>query len=279
MYLCQKHNIPVYEVDNINEDHSYGILDSLSLDLIIVIGWCQLLSPRILKIPKVGVVGAHASLLPHNKGSAPVNWALIRDEKLTGNTLMWLDEGVDSGKIIDQYPIPIRDYDTCKTLYDGVAWSNYQMLRKLIFLLERGEKPGLTQPPSFEDILPRRRPEDGLIHWLWDSRKVYDFVRALTKPYPGAFSFFDGKKWYLWNCSLLPIDTPGNPGCIIGSVVSPIESSCGLMVGCGKGAVILLEIENEEGEVLKGYELSGLNWKGKVLSSGQEYSCNSSTPG
>jgi methionyl-tRNA formyltransferase len=97
--------------------------------MVFVIGWTQILRPETLKLATIGMIGAHASLLPHNRGRAPINWALIRGEKQTGNSLIWLAEDVDSGDIIDQTVIPISPYDTCASLYTRVGESNKEMIR------------------------------------------------------------------------------------------------------------------------------------------------------
>jgi len=118
-------------------------------------------------------------------------------------------------------------------------------------------------------VLPRRRPADGLIDWSQRGGAVYDFVRALTKPYPGAFGWLDGKRWRIWQAALVP-GTPGpaRPGEVIGPVVCPLEASCGQLVACGTGAVLLLELEADDGEILRGRRLSEQPWSGKVWTNG-----------
>lgn len=263
--LCELYNTPIYETTNINDDNSYQILKNLALDIVFVIGWSQILSPRILNTASIGMIGAHASLLPHNRGSAPVNWAIIKGEKQTGNTLMWLSEGVDEGDIINQSDFPITIYDTCATLYEKVARSNKEMIIKLIPKLMLGERPKLVQQKMDNEILPRRRPKDGIIDWHKSSLEVYNFVRALTKPYPGAFSWLDGDLWCIWRCALLPVLLCHGltPGQVIGSMYSPESSACGQVVSCGSGAVIILEAECEDGRQLSGSALSELEWIGK----------------
>ena len=263
--LCQLHNIPFYEIKNINDDEVYDLLKSYSLDILIVIGWSQILSQRILEVTKFGAIGSHASLLPHNRGSAPVNWSIIKGERITGNTLMWLDHGVDTGKIIDQIPIPITNFDTCSTIYTEVSKTNYVMIRKFLSKFEvKKELLGVSQIGNNEENLPRRKPSDGLINWSKSNQEIYNFIRAITKPYPGAYSYMDNKKWIIWKVALLPNRDNNNPGIIEGIVVSPNEEACGLMVTCSLGAIIILEMENEEGDIISGYDFASLNWKGRM---------------
>lgn len=266
--ICEKYEIPTYEVVNINDADAIQLLAKLDLDLVFVIGWTQIVHAEALQLAKIGMVGAHASLLPHNRGRAPINWVLIRGEEKTGNTLMWLDESVDSGNIIDQMEIPITPYDTCASLYDKVAQTNREMILRLLPRVAANERPGAPQIHLDEPLLPGRRPEDGRVDWSLSSSDLYNFVRALARPYPGAFSSLDGRRWKIWQCALLPGQTAANsvPGEVIGPVYSPVAEACGQVVACGKGTILLLEVENEAGEIFKGNQLSDQQWQGKVWS-------------
>src|SRR5437764_13734923 len=180
--LCQRFGVPLHEIVHINDAASRELLKSLALDVVFVIGWSQILGPETLALARVGMIGAHASLLPQNRGSAPINWALIRGECVGGNSLLWLAESVDAGAVIDQTQFPITPYDTSASLYGRVAVSNRDMILRLLPRLLRGERAGTPQPRADAGVLPRRRPADGLITWDQDARAVYNFVRALTKP-------------------------------------------------------------------------------------------------
>lgn len=266
--LGQRYGVPVHKIRNINDASSVDLLTSLDLDLVFVIGWSQIVKTEALNSVRLGMIGAHASMLPTNKGSAPINWALIKGQSATGNTLLWLDERVDAGRIIDQTPIPISEFDTCASLYGKVAASNKGMILKLIPELLSGKMPGMPQEIVSEEILPRRRPSDGLIDWTRKDTEIYDFIRALTRPYPGAFTFLDGKRWMVWHAARLPLTDllTSRTGGVIGPVVSPIAEACGLLVGCREGAILLLEIENEDGKRLIGKDLANLPWSGKAFS-------------
>jgi len=155
--LCQRYNIPLYQVASINDVEARELLRRLALDVVFVIGWSQILRPETLALARVGMIGAHASLLPQNRGSAPINWALIRGECVGGNSLLWLAESVDAGAVIDQTQFPITPYDTSASLYDRVAVSNRDMILRLLPRLLRGERPGTPQPRADAGVLPRRR--------------------------------------------------------------------------------------------------------------------------
>jgi methionyl-tRNA formyltransferase len=263
--LTCRFGVPLYRVANINSPEAVELLAGLDLDVAFVLGWSQIIRPPALTCCRVGMIGAHASLLPHSRGSAPINWALIRGDKQTGNTLQWLADGVDSGDIIDQVRFPITDYDTCATLYEKVAESNREMVLRLVPRLLNGVRPTRPQPPGDGSILPRRRPEHGLINWSQDSRAVYDFIRALARPYPGAFSHLDGARWFIWQAALPPGEAPAGAaaGVVLGPVLSPVEAACGQAVACGRGVIILLEVEDAKGCTWKGRGLSDQSWQGK----------------
>lgn len=260
---CKKYNVPYYTVSTIKGEDAYTILNKYQPDLLVVMGWSEILPARLLRIPRIGTVGTHAALLPHNRGSAPINWAIIHGEKETGNTMMWLDEQVDEGKIIDQSSFPITLYDSCKTLYDKVAVTNAVMLNKLLAKLEIGEE--ISYPitnKTNEPLLPRRQPKDGKINWNQNGEDIYNFIRALTKPYPGAFTFLNGKKYFVWKAALLPIPSKLMTGEIVGSSIGFEENTCGIVVSTLTVMLLITEIEDEEGKLYSGRELSELSLKG-----------------
>lgn len=262
---CARLGIPLYKVKNINEPESVALLRSLDLDLAFVIGWSQIVRPEALRTARIGMIGAHASLLPRHRGRAPVNWVMIRGETETGNSLIWLDPEVDRGDIIDQTRIPITPYDTCQTIYEQVADSNRAMILRALEQLSRGVRPGRPQPETDEPLLPGRTPKDGVVDWRQSARDTYNFIRALTRPYPGAFSTLDGERWLLWQAALLPEGTgEGAPGEILGPMWSPVDDACGQVVACGEGSLVLLEMEDAGGQVLRGPALSARDWTGRI---------------
>jgi len=269
--LCSRHKVPLLLVDDINATESVALLRKLELDLLLVIGWSQILGSQALGCAKLGAIGAHASLLPHNRGRAPVNWAIIHGDTQTGNTLMWLSPEVDKGEIIDQRAIPILPYDTCQTIYDKVAITNREMLCEVLPRLLRGERPGHAQPDDGGRLLPRRQPSDGQIEWAQPAKQVYDFIRAQTFPYPGAFSWLQGKCWTVWAAALLAdIETgPVRPGTVVGPLISPFAEASGQLVSCGQGMLALLKLQaRPDGAMLESYRLAEMEWAGRVWTNG-----------
>lgn len=261
--ICRSGGVEVAEVAHVNDPTSVATMRSWQADVIFVIGWSQILSEEALSCAAIGTIGAHASLLPRLRGSAPVNWAIIRGETTSGNSLMWLDAEVDNGDLVDQREFPITAYDTCATVYDRVAATNEEMILAALDEFEQGRLPRRPQGSVDEPLLPRRRPADGVVDWSAAAVDVHRFVRAITRPYPGAFSDLDGERTMIW--SSVELDgwtTTEPPGTVIGALRSPDPAACGLVVACGQGAIGLLEIENDTG-VLAGPELADQPWRGR----------------
>lgn len=231
--------IPILKVGDLNSGINVAKVNDLAPDLILVIGWTRLLGPALLRIPPLGCVGFHASLLPRYRGRAPVNWVLINGEEETGNTMFFLDEGVDTGDVIAQRRIPITIEDTCATLYRKVSDAATGMLAEHLPLLKVGKAPRMAQDHSKATVMPKRRPEDGIIDWGRGSRDLYNWVRALTHPYPGAFTRFDGKRLFIWETRDAGGAAGGPPG-----LVTAREGG-DLLVATGKGRLAIRSAQRE----------------------------------
>lgn len=252
--LSRRYNIPYHEIEHINHEASLELLRNLAPDVLCVIGWSQILSASALRTAGI-TIGAHASLLPEGKGSAPINWALIKGLKRTGNTLICLTEAVDRGDILAQCEFEIADDDTCATLYDKVAESNATMLLDVLEQIRRGTLQRRPQGTTSSALWPRRRPEDGIIDWNQSSEQIYNFIRALTRPYPGAFGFVSGVKVIIWRATReqTSVDVPA--GSIWHQRQDGNTASQLVGVRCTDGGIILNEIEVPGSGILQGEKL------------------------
>ena len=231
--LARAHGIEVRRCADINSADSVRHVRELRPDLMVVTGWTRLLSAELLGVPPRGVVGFHASLLPRYRGRAPVNWAILRGEARTGNTMMYLDAGTDTGDIIDQQAVPIGPDDTCATVYAKVGEAGADMLGRHLRALLDGTAPRRPQGPADGPPLPKRTPGMGITDWNRPARAVHDWIRALTWPYPGAFGFLAGRKIMLWASAL---DSAGAAG-VAGEVLGWDED--GVRVATADGAILL----------------------------------------
>jgi len=243
--------IPVLRVSNVNEPSCVAWIREKEPDLLLVVGWTRLVKDELLRVPKVACLGFHASLLPKYRGRAPVNWAIIRGETMTGNTMILLEPEADTGDIVAQKNIEITDEDDCRTIYEKVALTEVDMLEEVLPLIQQGVVPRRKQDDSQATVMPKRRPEDGRIDWRRSTRDVCNWVRALTQPYPGAFSVLDRQKVWIWAArgDRRPLirgnDKPGD-------VTKDTEGWP--LVATGDGWIRILEAQCEGGPKLSGRE-------------------------
>ena len=236
--------IPVLDGSRLGSPDVVAALTALDLDLMVVCGWTKLVPPAALAAARRGCVGFHASMLPRHRGRAPVNWAIINGERETGATMLMLDAGVDTGTILDQRPISIGVTDTCGTVYARVAAAGVAMFSELLPALLAGTARGVVQDPDAGDVLPRRTPEMGITDWNRSPAQVHDWVRALTHPYPGAFSVFDDRVLRLWRAEpAAPTSREDPPGVVLGC------DDRGVVVAVRDGTVRLLSVQDGAEEV------------------------------
>lgn len=235
--LAQQAGAPLLRTDDVNDPSFVHCLRELEPDLLVVVGWTRLIGRPLLAVPRHGCIGFHASLLPKNRGRAPVNWSILRGERTTGNTMMMLDPGADTGDIVDQRGTEIGPDDTCATVYGRVAELGAQMLREHMPALLVGCAPRRPQELPSGDPLPRRTPDMGVIDWNRAAREVHDWVRALTLPYPGAFSRLSGRTVMIWGTRPPSDSAPaGEPGRVLGCGAN------GLRVGTRGGSIVVTHV-------------------------------------
>ena len=228
---------PILSVSGKLNKHADAIRE-LRPDLLLAVGWYYTVPRTLREIAPLGAIGIHASLLPRFRGGAPVNWAIIEGETETGVSLFYLDDLVDAGDIIGQASFAIEFEDTCATVYDKVIRESCRLLEIHLPLIASGAAARVRQDESLATHYPQRRPEDGLIQWSWPARRIYDFVRAQTRPYPGAFTYSGSDKIFVWKS--IPLDNipSGKPGTLLR------RDACGeLDVATGSGVLRLLDFE------------------------------------
>jgi methionyl-tRNA formyltransferase len=244
---AQAAGVPVLFVRQVNEPRCVEWIRQLAPDLLLVIGWTQLLREEVLSIPKIACLGFHASLLPRYRGRAPINWALINGESETGNTMMVLEPGADEGDIVAQRRFPITDDDDCRTLYQKVGSSEVDMLAEVLPQIRLGTLPRRKQDSTQATIMPKRRPQDGGLDWGWSTRTLFNWVRALTHPYPGAFCRLGNRKLWVWKTerSDEPL-APRAPGSIV------LDEDGWPLAATSDGWLRLLRLQLEGGPEMSG---------------------------
>lgn len=175
----------------------------LKPDLILVAGWYYMVSRELRNVAPKGAIGLHGSLLPKYRGGAPLVWAMINGEKETGVTLFYLEDGVDEGDILGQEAFSLAETDTIADALGKLEEAAQRVLERTLPLLASGRAPRVPQNHAEATVFPQRSPEDGAIDWSWSSKRIRDFIRAQTRPYPGAFTRIAGKKVILWDAEVL----------------------------------------------------------------------------
>ncbi|MCW5906552.1 MAG: methionyl-tRNA formyltransferase [Chitinophagales bacterium] len=201
--IAEQRGIPFFEVDSVPgkklTDYT-SQLQELAPDVMLVLGWYYMVPKSVRNIAKAGAWGIHASLLPKYAGGAPLVWAIINGETQTGVTLFKLDNGVDDGDIICQQAFPIEKEDTIKEVYAKATEHSKLLLKQA--LTNINNVTFTPQDKSKIEVYPQRKPEDGEIDWNWDPERIKNFVRAQTKPYPGAYTIINNKKIILWDIDI-----------------------------------------------------------------------------
>ena len=195
-------SIPFFEVNSENGKRLSDFkseIKRLSAKVIIAAGWYYMVPKQIMSIPENGVWGLHASLLPNYAGGAPLVWAMINGEKETGVSLFKMDQGVDDGDIILQDKFAIDFDDNIKTLLEKALISSKKIL---LSALNQKIIKYYPQDKSKIKVYPQRSPDDGEINWSLSAEKIRNFVRAQTKPYPGAWTIIKNKKITIWDISI-----------------------------------------------------------------------------
>jgi methionyl-tRNA formyltransferase len=252
--LAGRHGTPVWIMQgNMNDPGLVAQIRGWKPDFMLVVGWYHLL-PRVIR-DIAPAAGLHASLLPDYSGGAPLAWVIINDEKKTGITLFLLSDGVDDGPIIGQVEVPIHFEDTIATLYERVEEAGLRLLKEHLPRVARGEASYTAQDETRRRIMPQRSPGDGAIDWGWPARQIYNFIRAQTRPYPGAFTYWGKEKIIIWKAGLLGsvMEERGLPGEIVGDL-SGVPGGA-FAVRCGDGRVLWAqEVQLAEGAAMSGVE-------------------------
>ncbi|MBV7332000.1 methionyl-tRNA formyltransferase [Chloroflexi bacterium TSY] len=189
-----------------NSDKYLQYIHRWTPHLLLALGWYYIIPRKVRESTPLGCAGIHASLLPKYRGGAPIPWAIINGEKETGVTFFYFDDGVDTGDIIAQKSFSIDDVDTCRTVYEKANQASIDLLKEYLPMMSAGHAPRFAQDETKATVFPQRRPEDGLIDWSWDAKRIQNFIRAQTKPYPGAFTYIEGKKVTIWDATVVNHD-------------------------------------------------------------------------
>ncbi len=230
-------NLPVSTTEEINSEKWIEKIKALKPDIIFSCYYRKMIDSRILAIPDIGAFNLHGSLLPSYRGRCPVNWVIINGEKITGVTLHYMIDKPDAGDLVGQKEVAIDFCDTAKTLYDKLCRTAALLLDDLLPMIKRGQIPRSKQNLAAGSYFGGRKPEDGRIDWNKSATEIYNLIRGVTEPYPGAQALLENNEkiiiWWAQPAEGLNNDIPGAVK-IFGEEV---------IVQTGKNAVKLADIE------------------------------------
>jgi len=247
--LAATNGLPVYAPEDINHPLWVERIREMGPDILFSFYHRDMVDREILDIPKAGCFNLHGALLPRYRGRCPVNWVLINGEKKTGVTLHYMTPRPDDGDIVGQAGVSIDNTDTALGLHEKLAVASEKLLTDLLPKIRSNQTRPVPQDPSLASYFNGRGPDDGEIDWCQSNVAVYNLVRAVTRPYPGAFSYLGNRKCIFWDVSSIEMSEQSIvPGTIL--------STAPLTIACGRGAVTVGFGQAENGVYMGGEQLA-----------------------
>jgi len=235
-----RHGIPVLQPQRLRNPEAVAELAEYKPDLIVTAAYGQILPKSVLDMPPLGCLNVHGSLLPAYRGGAPIQRSIINGEKVTGITLMYMAEGLDTGDMIARVEVPIEDDDTAGTMFDKLSLAGARLLKEQLPTLVQGKVAAEPQDESKATYAPNLTREDEKIDWTKTSRQIYDQIRGLV-PYSGGFTLWNGDVFKVWACAKPEKSDQGKGDAEPGTVLEVGES--GIVVKTGDGVLTLLTVQ------------------------------------
>ncbi|MEK6743778.1 MAG: formyltransferase [Nitrospirota bacterium] len=222
--LARQHGIPVYTPESPNSPVWKARIRTMAPDLIFSFYYRNMISEEILAVPRLGAFNMHGSLLPKYRGRVPINWAIVHGEKESGVTLHHMVKRADAGDIVDQEAVSIGPEDTAQDVFNKVTLAGRKVLERSIDAIKAGTAPRTKQDDSQATTFGGRKPEDGRIDWTKSAESIYNLIRAVTHPYPGAFTEVNGMRLFIWQAKPLGRGE-GRPGMVMS--IDPLRVATG----------------------------------------------------
>ena len=250
--VALKNNLEIFQPKTLRTEEVYNLIKELNPELIVVVAYGKILPENILNIPMYGCINVHGSLLPEYRGAAPIQWAVIDGKKVTGVTTMFMDKGMDTGDILLEEKVVIKDDETAGDLFDRLSFIGAKLLVKTIDCIKDNSLSPKKQDHTKATYTKMLTKDMSLIDWSYNAKKIYDFIRGLN-PWPAAHAILDGKRLKIYKSKILE-DIKGTPGAI--KSVDPFVVFCGENTAL---EVIELQMENKKrmlaSDFFRGYHL------------------------
>ena len=229
--------LPVYFSEDYDDESLKALVLSLAPDILYSFYFRRILATSIIDRPPMGAFNLHGSLLPRYRGRCPVNWVIINREEYTGVTLHRMESSPDTGEIISQEAIGIDPRETARSLFLKMIPAAGALISRIHPLIRTGRIAGTPQDHSRATVFPGRRPKDGLIDWNLSAEDIDALIRAVTRPYPGAFTYIHDRKMTVWEAVPESLSHAPEPGRILS--VDP------LVISSGVGGIRIIDAEFE----------------------------------
>lgn len=231
------HNLPVLQPERIKGDEAFfEHIQSLNPDVIVVVAFGQILPESILNIPRLGCINIHGSLLPKYRGAAPIQWAILNEEKVTGVTIMYMDKGMDTGDMLLKKEMPIDPEDTYESLHDKMKIVGANALKEAFPMIIEGGKMRQKQDPDEATYASMIQKNLGEINWQETTSHIDAKIRGLN-PWPGGYTYYKGEVMKIWKAVPEMHTSSKEPGSILE------VTKQGILVKTADGSLRLQEIQ------------------------------------
>jgi methionyl-tRNA formyltransferase len=235
--------IPVYQPEKIKSPDSLELFKRVAPDVVVILAYGQIISARLIEIPRLSWINLHGSLLPKYRGAAPINWAIVNGETSTGLTTMQIDPGLDTGPMLLTYETPVGPDETAPELTARLAEAGGPLMAETLRKLDLGEIAPQPQDNSQATFAPLLKKNDGIIDWNLSADQIYNRIRGL-QPWPGAFTTFRSKNCQIWGKALPTTETQLPSGLPVGAIAL---TKSAIFVVCGNASALRLEHVQLEG--------------------------------
>jgi methionyl-tRNA formyltransferase len=258
--IAIKHNLPVYQPAKVKDEEFVKILGELGPDIIVVSAFGQILPKSILDMAKYGCINIHASLLPKYRGAAPIQWSIIDGEEKTGVTIMQMDEGLDTGDILEVEEVKIEDKETGGSLFDKLSEIGAKLVVKTMEHIEAGQVIPVKQDNEKSNYAKMLTKELGNIDFNMSAVDIERLIRGLT-PWPSAYTKLNGKTLKIWDADVIDKEYEG----IVGEIVDVDKQAIYVKTGKNTLAINELQLEGKKRMDTKSFLLGFKLEKGVVL--------------
>lgn len=235
--VALKYNLPVFQPEKIKTPEAVEELKKYEADIFVVAAFGQILSKEILEMPKYGCINIHGSLLPKYRGAAPIQWAVIDGEKVSGVTIMQMDEGLDTGDILFTKEVKLEEKETGASLFDKLAKEGADLVVEALEKISKGEVHPVKQNSEESTYAKMLTKEFGKMDWNLTAKELEQRIRGLNS-WPSAYTYYHGKTWKIWEADVVEREG-GIPG-----EITKVEKD-GFVVACKEGALRITSVQPE----------------------------------